>query len=137
MVFFCRPGRMSRRAVLTGFLVGAGVVCAGVVCATADAASTNKAGITRVFIFLFSLCGRKHSAGGRVRATELRQKSSSCRQRPSCARLGRARRPSPHRQPCAILITCAGTVDTDILTGRGGGCAFFCLCPCVTLACAG
>jgi hypothetical protein len=25
-VFFCRPGRMSRRAVLTGFFVGAGVM---------------------------------------------------------------------------------------------------------------
>src|SRR6267378_3850807 len=75
MVFFCRLGRMSRRAVLTGFLVGAGavwagVVCAGAVCATADAASSNKAGITRAFIFLFSLCGRKHSASERVRATE-------------------------------------------------------------------
>src|SRR5882762_5116756 len=70
MVFFCRLGRMSRSALLTGFLVCAGVVCAGAVCATADAASSNKAGITRAFIFLFSLCGRKHSASERVRATE-------------------------------------------------------------------
>src|SRR5882762_6248056 len=56
MVFFCRLGRMSRSALLTGFLVCAGAVCAGAVCATADAASNNKAGITRVFIFFFSLC---------------------------------------------------------------------------------
>src|ERR1700686_3727663 len=107
MVFFCRPGRMSRRALLTGVLVWAGIVCAGVVCAgvvwavvwpIADAASNNKAGITTVFIFLFSMYGKKHSAGERVRATELRQKSSNCPQRPSCARLGRARGPSPQRQ---------------------------------------
>jgi len=76
MVFFWRPGRMSRRALLTGFLigaggigaglvgagvigagvVGAGVIGADVVCAIADAASNSKAGITRgFFIFLFSL----------------------------------------------------------------------------------
>src|SRR6266404_2588102 len=77
IVSFWRPGRMSRSALLTGFLVWTGAVCAGVVCAVvvwpiADAANNNKAGITRVFIFLFSLCGRKHSACGRVRATELR-----------------------------------------------------------------
>src|SRR6202007_1483300 len=101
IVFFCRPGRMSLRALLTGFLVGVGVVCA-----TADAASNNKAGIVRVFIFLFSLSGRKHSACDSDRATERRQKSSSRPQRPSCARLGRVSRPSPHGQPCAILITC-------------------------------
>src|SRR5258708_36370417 len=87
MVFFCRPGRMSLRALLTGFLVWTGAVWTGAVCATADAASSNKAGITRAFIFLFSLCGRKHSAGGSVRATDLRRKSSSCYARP-----GRARR---------------------------------------------
>src|SRR5258707_9618855 len=87
MVFFCRPGRMSLRALLTGFLVWTVAVWTGAVCATVDAASSNKAGITRAFIFLFSLCGRKHSAGGSVRATDLRRKSSSCYARP-----GRARR---------------------------------------------
>jgi len=46
-VFFCRPGRMSRRAELTGSFVGAGVVCAA-----ADAASNSKAGITRV-VFIY------------------------------------------------------------------------------------
>jgi len=48
-VFFCRPGRMSRRAELTGSFVGAGVVCAA-----ADAASNSKAGITRVVFILSS-----------------------------------------------------------------------------------
>src|SRR5580704_1247836 len=48
-VFFRRPGRMSRRAELTGSFVGAGVVCAA-----ADAASNSKAGITRVVFILSS-----------------------------------------------------------------------------------
>jgi hypothetical protein len=51
-VFFCRPGRMSLRAVLTGFFVGTGEVCAA-----ADAASNSKAGITRVLFILSSLFG--------------------------------------------------------------------------------
>src|ERR1700719_1598016 len=46
-VFFCRPGRMSLRAVLTGFFD-----CAHVVCAIADAARNSKAGITRVLCIL-------------------------------------------------------------------------------------
>src|SRR5437660_4903020 len=116
MVSFWRLGRTSRSALVTGFLVWAGAVCGGVVCAvavcagavcaTADAASNNRAGITRVFIFLFSLCGRKHSAGGRVRATELRHNLQAVHSRrtalgldPSTSlRAGSRRRPSPHRQ---------------------------------------
>jgi hypothetical protein len=49
-VFFCRPGRMSRRAELTGSFVDAGVVCAA-----AEAASNSKAGITRVVFILSSI----------------------------------------------------------------------------------
>src|SRR5882762_1269328 len=49
MVFFCRPGRMSLRAVLTGFFD-----CAHVVCAIADAARNSKAGITKVLFILSS-----------------------------------------------------------------------------------
>src|SRR5580704_9051825 len=48
-VFFCRPGRMSLRAVLTGFFD-----CAHVVCAIADAARNSKAGITKVLFILSS-----------------------------------------------------------------------------------
>src|SRR5216683_55688 len=48
-VFFCRPGRMSLRAVLTGFFD-----CAHVVCAIADAARTSKTGITKVLFILSS-----------------------------------------------------------------------------------
>src|SRR6267142_2903439 len=48
-VLFRRPGRMSRRAELTGSFVGAGVVCAA-----AEAASNSKAGITRVVFILSS-----------------------------------------------------------------------------------
>src|ERR1700675_592200 len=114
MVFFCRPGRMSLRALLTGFLVGAGVVCA-VVCAAAAAASNNKAGIKSVFFILFSWCGEKHSAGGRVRASLTESKvpepSSTCLWGGGAfAPPVRGAAPSPHgqdqhRQPCAILIT--------------------------------
>jgi hypothetical protein len=61
MVFFWRPGWMSRTATLTGFLVasgaGAGVAGAGTVCAIAAAAS-NTAGIKRVF-FILRLLVRK------------------------------------------------------------------------------
>src|SRR6267143_1546222 len=49
-VFFCRPGRMSIRAVLTGFFD-----CAHVICAIADAARNSKAGITKVLIVLSEL----------------------------------------------------------------------------------
>src|SRR5712672_3524809 len=48
-VFFCRPGRMSLRAVLTVFFD-----CAHVVCAIADAARNSKAGITKVLFILSS-----------------------------------------------------------------------------------
>src|SRR6202030_4547340 len=48
-VFFCRPGRMSLRAVLTGFFD-----CAHVVCAIADAARNSKAWITKVLFILSS-----------------------------------------------------------------------------------
>src|SRR6266851_6308522 len=48
-VFFRRPGRMSRRAELTGSFVGAGVVCPA-----AEAASNSKAGITKVVFILSS-----------------------------------------------------------------------------------
>src|SRR5882724_5026046 len=48
-VFFCRPGRMSLRAVLTGFFD-----CAHVVCAIAGAARNSKAGITTVLFILSS-----------------------------------------------------------------------------------
>src|SRR6202021_601822 len=55
IVFFCRPGSISLRALLTGFLVVcAEVVCAGVVCASADAASNSKDGITKVLFILSS-----------------------------------------------------------------------------------
>src|ERR1700690_3803670 len=47
-VLFSRPARMSRRAVLTGFFVGAGAVCAG-----ADAAINSK-GEKMSFIFTTS-----------------------------------------------------------------------------------
>src|ERR1039458_6903096 len=76
MVFFWRPGAISRSALLTGFLIGAGaawagVVCAGMVCAIA--AASNKAGITRVFFILLLLkCGKKDSASGAVCATSTR-----------------------------------------------------------------
>src|SRR6266478_1599422 len=119
IVSFLRLGMMSLKALLTGFLVCAGaacagavcagavcagVVCAGVVCAgafcavvvwpIADAASNNKPGITRVFIFLFSLCGRKHSACGRVRATELRHNLQAVHNRRTALGLdGRGARP--------------------------------------------
>src|SRR6202050_1837968 len=49
--FFCRPGRMSLRAVPTGSFV-----CANVGCAVADAASKSNAGITIVLIRFFSSC---------------------------------------------------------------------------------
>src|SRR5437016_3911500 len=58
-VFFCRPGRMSRRAVLTGLFV-----CAGVVCAHADAASNSKAAIARVFFMLSSFFGKSLPRAG-------------------------------------------------------------------------
>src|SRR5580700_1747059 len=48
-VFFCRPARMSLRAVLTGFFD-----CAHVVCAIADAARNSKAWITKVLFILSS-----------------------------------------------------------------------------------
>src|SRR6266403_6323832 len=48
-VFFCRPGRMSLWAVLTGFFD-----CAHVVCAIADAPRNSKAGITKVLFILSS-----------------------------------------------------------------------------------
>src|SRR3984893_17091325 len=64
MVFFCRPGKMSLMALLTGVLV-----CAGGVCAAAAAASNSKAGIKSVFFILVSWCAEKHSAGVRVRAS--------------------------------------------------------------------
>src|SRR5271154_6539372 len=46
---FCRPGRMSLRAVLSGFFD-----CAHVVCAIADAARNSKAGIRKVLSILSS-----------------------------------------------------------------------------------
>jgi hypothetical protein len=49
MVFFCRPGKTSLRAVLTGFFVGPEAVCAA-----ADAASKSDAAITRVVFILSS-----------------------------------------------------------------------------------
>src|ERR1035437_2796835 len=57
MVFFWRPGRMSRRALLTGFLV-----CA----VAADAASSSKAGIKKAFFILSSGFGKSRisRAGG-------------------------------------------------------------------------
>src|ERR1700732_3447079 len=77
MVFFCRAGRMSLKALLRGFLV-----CAGVVCAAAAAASNSKAGIKSVLFILFSWCAEKHNAGGRVRASLTESKvpetSSTC-----------------------------------------------------------
>src|SRR5580692_5566294 len=48
-VFFCRPGRISLKAVLTGFFD-----CAHIVCAIADAATNSKAGITKVLFILSS-----------------------------------------------------------------------------------
>jgi hypothetical protein len=50
-VFFCRPGRTSLSAVLTGLFVGPDVVCA------AAAASNSKAGIT-IVLFIFVLTFR-------------------------------------------------------------------------------
>src|SRR5258708_2170352 len=48
-VFFCRPGRMSLRAGLTGFFD-----CAHVVWAIADAARNSKAGFSKVLFILSS-----------------------------------------------------------------------------------
>src|ERR1700681_1620933 len=102
MVFFCRPGKMSLRALLTGFLVGAGVVCAA-----AAAASNSKAGIKSVFFILVSWCAEKHSAGGRVRAS-LTESNDRVQSSPTQAPLvggrrgfapaGRGGTPVPHGQ---------------------------------------
>src|SRR5277367_5250062 len=70
-VFFCRAGRVSLRALLTGFLIGPGVAGAAeawaavagaagtdagdvVVCAIADIANTSSAGVRKSFFIFFS-----------------------------------------------------------------------------------
>src|ERR1700733_846134 len=63
-VFFCRPGRMSRRAELTGSFIGAGVVCA-----TAEAASNSEAGIIRVVFILYFVLISFWSVGRAAAAT--------------------------------------------------------------------
>src|SRR5450631_1050235 len=163
MVFFWRPGRMSRSALLTGFLVGAGAVCA-----TAAAASNSKAESNRVFIES-SWCGVAQSYGinqlclaGKKQVlrfaqddnpnllfanqrdlTQLGEKNSAggrvraslCGGPVACRVKSKAADRSVRARlaVCAILMTCTRTAD--ILMGRGGCCASRSPSPCFTSCC--
>src|ERR1700686_4583385 len=94
MVFFWRPGRMSLRALLTGFLV----------CAVADAANNSKAGIKKVFfICILLVCGRSIARVGGSALPNCGRNLQAVHSGRAALGLRRARRPSPHRQACAIL----------------------------------